>query len=132
MIMSVSCSAVPVVAGVVKEVRWAGFPRVNRAPTGRRGYFRVSARIQHRFRAPREGRTTATDTVPLALGDAGHSKPCGLGRGGPTGGGIQFREHSGNMVIDGLGRDEQLRGDLGVGASVADQVENLTLALGQP
>src|ERR1022692_1795388 len=36
------------------------------------------------------------------------------------------------MVIDGLRRDEQMRGDLGVGVPGTDQVETLTLALGEP
>jgi hypothetical protein len=35
-------------------------------------------------------------------------------------------------MVDGLGGDEQLRGDLGVGETGADQAENLPLAPGQP
>jgi len=35
------------------------------------------------------------------------------------------------VIVDGLGGDEQLRGDLGVGATSADQVEHVTFAPGQ-
>jgi hypothetical protein len=38
-------------------------------------------------------------------------------RGGITGRGIQFRQDCGDMRIDGLGGDEQLRSDLGVGVN---------------
>jgi hypothetical protein len=34
------------------------------------------------------------------------------------------------VVVDGLGGDEQLAGDLGVGVPGADQLEDVTLAAG--
>ena len=55
-----------------------------------------------------------------------------MGRGDVTGRGVEFRQDGGDVVIDGLGGDEQLGGDLGVGVPAADQVENFSLAAGQP
>ena len=60
------------------------------------------------------------------------AQPGGIRGGDVAGRGIQFGQHGGDVMIDGLGGDEQLRGDLGVGVPGADQVENLTLAPGQP
>jgi hypothetical protein len=50
--------------------------------------------------------------------------------GGPVGH-AQLREDRRNVMVDGLGGDEQLRRDLRVGVLGADQVENLALASGQ-
>ena len=48
---------------------------------------------------------------------AGQPEPGGRRRGDITSRGIQFRQLCGDIRIDSLGGDEQLRGDLGVGVN---------------
>ena len=60
-----------------------------------------------------------------------YPEPDGLGCGGLPGWGAEFGQHGRDVMIDGLGRDEQLLGDLGVAVPDHDQVENLVLPLGQ-
>jgi hypothetical protein len=55
-----------------------------------------------------------------------------VGGGGLAGWGAEFGQHGGDVVVDGLGGDEQLGGDLDVGVSGADQLEHLMFAAGQP
>ena len=43
----------------------------------------------------------------------------------------ELGQDGGDVVVDRLGRDDQLGGDLGVGAPGADEVKDLLLAAGQ-
>ena len=47
-------------------------------------------------------------------------------------GDLQLRQQRRDVVVDGLGRDEQPLGDLGVGRSVGEQAQDLDLAAGEP
>src|SRR6185369_9562167 len=56
----------------------------------------------------------------------------GLGRGGVAVRRAELSEYGGDVVVDGLGRDEQLRRDRRVGLPGTDLRENLALAPGEP
>ena len=62
---------------------------------------------------------------------AGQAEPGGLVSGGPAIGHAEFPEHGRDVVAGRLGGDEQLGGDIRVGASGADQVEDFLFAARQ-
>src|SRR6266516_6336147 len=49
----------------------------------------------------------------------------------PAGGDAQFGEHLAEVPLNGAGADEQFRADLGVGASVAGQPDDVLLLRGE-
>jgi hypothetical protein len=55
----------------------------------------------------------------------------GRRRRGPCGGDAQFGEHLAEVPFNGAGADEQFRADLGVGASVSGQPDDVLLLRGE-
>jgi len=77
----------------------------------------VKATVRQLARVPdREGLPRLPALCPI-FPRAGQPEPGGRRRGDITSRGIQFRQLCGDIRIDSLGGDEQLRGDLGVGVN---------------
>src|SRR5215510_2315322 len=73
----------------------------------------------------------AVEWGSLTCGRRDEAEPLGLRGGGAPAGRTQLGQHRRDVVVHGLGGDDERGGDLRVGAAGADQVEDLVLAPGE-